>query len=239
MGMKAREAERAERVLGSPPAMWAAFANASRWKSWALLAQFGLNLLLLLVAMRLAKTDPDVVVVAEDGKSTYVPRAVAGAALVRFLESEKQQPSDLTVLHFTKAFFDAFFAVNSSTLDSAVPHALSMMDARLKAAVEKEYADAKVLETYRLAQIRSRITVDELALVQKTDSLVHLRARLNQVRSSLVDGSKGSTDELEVELVERIVPRTMERPDGLEIAEMQVRKAPGAGSAGAGPEGKP
>jgi hypothetical protein len=215
------------------PAVWTAFANASRWKSWALLCQFVLNLLLILVALRVAKTDPDVVVIAEDGKSTYVPRAIAGSALVRFLESEKQKPSDVTVLHFTAEFLDAFFAVNSSTLDAAFPKALGMMDARLKGAVAREYADGKVLETYRLAQVRSQLAIGELLVLQKTDSLIHLSAKLERKRSSLVDGSRPSVDALEVELVERVVPRTAERPDGLEIAELSVRRL------GPAPSGKP
>jgi hypothetical protein len=219
-------ANRGRAPTGAPavPAVWTAFANASRWKSWALLGQFVLNVLLIFVALRVAKTDPDVVVVAEDGKSTYVPRAVAGSALVRFLESEKQKPSDVTVLHFTAEFLDAFFAVNSSTLDAAFPKALGMMDARLKGAVAREYADGKVLETYRLAQVRSQLAIGELLVLQKTDSLIHLSAKLERKRSSLVDGSRPSTDALEVELVERVVPRTAERPDGLEIAELSVRR---------------
>jgi len=211
------------------PAVWAAFANASRWKSWALLAQFGLNAFLLAVALSLARRDPDVVVVAEDGKSTYVPRAVAGAALVRFLEEQKQVPSDVTVVRFTRDFCEAFFAVNSATLDASFGKALGMMDARLREAIRKEYVDGKVLEAMRAAKTSSRLTVDELTVLQKTDALIALKARVTRRRWSMVEGRwdedrPSVVDTLGVELVERVVPRTMERPDGLELAELSVSK---------------
>jgi hypothetical protein len=216
-----------EHAESSPPAVWAAFANASRWKSWALVVLFALNFLLLLVAMRMAKLDPDVVAVSENGKSTYVPRALAGGRLVRFIESEKQKPSDLTTLKFTQDFIELFFAVNSSTIESAFERSRTMMDAHLSEAVAAEFKAAHVIETYRLAQIRSEVTIDRVLVLQDTGTLIHLSAKFSRKRSSLLDGSKPTLDNFELELVERVVPRTEVLPDGLEIAEMSIKRADG------------
>jgi len=83
-------------------------------------------------AVRVARKDPDVVVVAPDGKSSYVPRSVANDALMRFLAEQKQQPSDVTVVHFTREFLQLALAINSSTIDGAWRDALALMGSQLR-----------------------------------------------------------------------------------------------------------
>ena len=73
-----------------------------------LLLQFALNFFLAFAAIGFSRKEPDVVLVAPDGKSTYVNRSLAGDALVRFLAEQRQQPSDVTVVHFTKEFLSRF-----------------------------------------------------------------------------------------------------------------------------------
>src|SRR3954471_3033447 len=83
---------------GSPPAIWTAFARQAAWREWVIVALLALNALTIVAAVRVARKDPEVVVVAPDGKSSYVPRSVASEALLRFLAEQKQQPSDVTVV---------------------------------------------------------------------------------------------------------------------------------------------
>lgn len=210
------------------PAVWAAFARASAWKSWMLVVQSLLLLLLIFVNLKVAKTNPDVVVVREsDGQSTYVPQAEAGPALVGFLEEQKSRPSDVSVLCFSRLFLQRMFQINSSTVDEAFEEACTMMDERVAAATRDEYRRDKVLETYRLARMKSRITVDDLVLLEKTPSLLHLKAEVTRKKSALLDDTANvSTDRLAVELVERIVPRSKRRPYALEIAELSVKRIP-------------
>ena len=214
------------RRLSSPPAIWAAFARAGRWKSWALVLSFALNFFLVVGALGLAHRPPDVVLVDPTGKSTYVNRSIAGAALVRFLEEQRQQPSDVTVVHFVTEFLQTFLAVNSSTVSAAFPEALAMMDLPLRTRMAKQAAEQKLVESYQLAQVRTELTVENVDLVERHRDLLHVRATVLRRRSPLRDGASGAvdgaspiSDRLRVTLVARIVPRTPARPDGLEIAE--------------------
>ncbi|MHB8876860.1 MAG: hypothetical protein ACYC8T_24450 [Myxococcaceae bacterium] len=204
------------RPPGSPPAVWAAFARQGAWKSWALAALLGLNALLVLVTLRIAKTEPDVVVVDGEGRSTYVQRRVAGDALVRYLAEARQQPSDLTVRHFSAEFLKRALAINSSTVEEAWPEALAMMAPALRARMQQETAQQKLLETYRLAQVRTSLTVEGFELLQRTEALLAVRAQVRREKSRLLDGAEASADQLVVELVLAVVPRTPERADGLE-----------------------
>src|SRR5437016_11830698 len=85
---------------GSPPAIWTAFARQAAWREWVIAALLALNALTIVAAVRIARKDPDVILVAPDGKSSYVPRSTANDALLRFLAEQKQRPSDVTVVHF-------------------------------------------------------------------------------------------------------------------------------------------
>jgi len=207
------------RLPARPPAIWAAFARQGAWKNWFLGLQFALNFMLVVAAIGFSRREPDVVLVDPDGKSTYVNRSIAGDALVRFLAEQRQQPSDVTVAHFTHAFLNTFLAINSTTIDAAWPEALSMMDAPLRDRISREATAQKLLETYRLARVRTDITVDELTLVERHGNVLHVRAVVTRRKESL-DGAKSPTkDRLQVDLVERVVTRTPAEPDGLQIAE--------------------
>jgi hypothetical protein len=205
--------------------VWAAFARQGAWKSWVLVFQFFLISLLVLANIRLSQRPADIVVVAPDGKSTYLTPNIAGEALVRFLADQKQQPSDLTVLHFTRDILDLALAVNSSTIETAWPKALSMMSAPLRARISKEAAEQKLLETYKLAQVRTELNIEEVSVLEHADSLLHIRARVSRTKSVILDGSSPVGDRLEVDMVERVVPRSIDKPDGLELADFNVKVA--------------
>src|SRR5262249_57492122 len=115
---------------GSAAGMWAAMVAQGRWKSWALVLAFGLCVLEALVALRLATRPPDVVLVAPDGQGTYVSATVAGEALLRFLREQRQLPSDVTVLHFTREFASRFFGLEAPTADTSFPETLPLMNPR-------------------------------------------------------------------------------------------------------------
>src|SRR5208282_5482203 len=110
-----------------PPAIWAAMARQAQWKSWALVLAFALCALEGLVVLKLARKEPDIVLIAPDGRSTYVSRSVAGDALVRFLDEQRQQPSDVTIVHFTRDFLRHFFATDSLGYDASFREALGML----------------------------------------------------------------------------------------------------------------
>ena len=111
----------------SPPAIWASFAQQAAWKDWVIAALLALNATTVLAGARLAAKQPDVVLVAPDGKSMYLDRSVASSALMDFIADQRQQPSDVTVVHFTKEFVRVALSANSTTIDSTWSDALSMM----------------------------------------------------------------------------------------------------------------
>jgi hypothetical protein len=210
---------------GSPAAVWTAFAAQGRWKNWVLLGQLGCIVFLTAVCLRITKTEPDVVVVGPDGSGQYVQRAVAGEALLRFIQEQKQQPSDVTVVAFTRRFLQASLAVNSSTIDEAWPQALRMMAPPLREKMSKEAASQKLLETYRLAQVRTELQVDELLLVERSGRLTHVRATVTRRKAPLIGNDTPTEDAVQVELVENAISRSLEHPDGLEVLEWRITPA--------------
>lgn len=211
------------RPAASAPAIWTAFAHQAAWKNWVLVAQLFVIALLVLATLRLSRRAPDVVVVGPDGKSTYVARSVAGDALVRFLDEQKQQPSDVTIAHFTRDFLELAFAVNSSTIDAVWPRVLARMSPGLRVKVAAQSEGQRLVDTYKLARVRTDLTVDELVLAERTPELVHVKAVVSRRKESLLpQGGTASNDKLAIELVERIVPRSPDRPDGLEVADWTV-----------------
>jgi hypothetical protein len=224
----------------TPPAVWTAFAQQGRWKNWVLLGQLLVIALLVCTCLAVAKVEPDVVVVDAEGSGHYVQRSVASAALLKFLAEQRGQPSDVTVLAFTRRFVQLFFAPNSSTVRETSREALGLMDAKLRASSEGELQRGKTIDKLEALKDRSELAFDAVDQVERTPSLIHLKLKLNRTLSSLADGSEPKADALRVDLVLRVVPRSPARPDGLEVAEMVVAPANPGGNpsnVGANPEG--
>jgi hypothetical protein len=98
-----------------------------------------------------------------------------------------------------------------------------MMAPELRERIAKESAAKRLVETYRLAQRKTELSFDEIAVEDQTPSHVTVRAVITRRSLPLVDGAgPRETDRVQVELVERIVPATMECPDGLEVAEWRL-----------------
>lgn len=215
----------AARPPGAPPAVWLAFAKQGAWKNWVMAAQLLAIFFLLAVCVVVARTEPDVVVVTPEGKSTYVPRTAANAALLKFLQEQKAQPSDVTVTHFTAEFLSLVLAVNSSTIEEAWPKALDLMAPQMRARLKKESEDQKLVETYKLAQVRTRLDLEDIVLIERVGDAAQVRATVSRFKSSLNDGANGGErrDRVEVDLVLRTVPRTQARPDGLEVVDWRVK----------------
>jgi len=207
---------------GSPPAIWTAFARQAAWREWVIVSLLALNALTIVAAIRAARRDPDVVVVASDGKSSYLPRSIANEALLRFLAEQKQQPSDVTVVHFTREFLQVMLAINSSTIDGAWTNALNSMGSQLRERFAAAAAEQKLLETYKAAKIRTTLSIESIELIDRTSTLLHVRAHVVRQKGTLLAEGPVDEDRLGVELVERIVPRTSSRPDGLEVVELRI-----------------
>ncbi len=198
-------------------------ARQAQWKSWALVLAFSLCALQGLVMLKLARKEPDIVLIAPDGRSTYLNRSVAGDALVRFLEEQRQLPSDVTVFHFTRDFLQHFFAIDSLSYASSFAEALGMLSAGFRERVAREAAASKVLEAVRASHSRATLRFDSLDLVERTTEALHLRAVLLRKTESLTEGALVSFDRLEVDLYESVVPRTAAHPDGLVIGQFTSR----------------
>jgi hypothetical protein len=207
----------------APPAIWTAFARQGAWKDWVIVGLFGLNVLLVIAGVRMARRDPDIVLVAADGNSTYVPREIAADGLAKFLSEQRQQPSDVTVVHFTQEFVKLAFAINSSTVEGAWTDALALMAEALRTKLAAEAAGQRFVEVYKLARVRTSLAVEELQLVERTSTLLHVRAVVARSKASLLSEEAPTFDDrLSIEVVERVVPRSLSRPDGLEVAALNV-----------------
>jgi hypothetical protein len=210
-------------MLASPPAIWAAMARQSQWKSWALVLAFALCALQGLVVLKLARKEPDIVLIAPDGGSSYLNRSLAGEALVRFLAEQRQLPSDVTVFHFTRDFVQHFFATDSLSYEASFREALGMLSASFRERLVKEATATKLLESVRASRSRASVSFESLDFVERTKDALHLRAVLLRRTESLSEGALVSVDRLEVDLYESVVPRSATHPDGLVVGQFTSR----------------
>jgi len=210
-------------TLSSPPAIWAAMARQSQWKSWALVLAFALCALQGLVVLKLARKEPDIVLIAPDGGSSYLNRSVAGETLLRFLAEQRQLPSDVTVVHFTRDFVRHFFATDSLNYDTSFHEALGMLSPAFRERLVREATATKLLESVRASRTRAAVSFESLDFVEKTRDALHLRAVLLRRTESLAEGALVSEDRLEVDLYESIVPRSAAHPDGLVVGQFTSR----------------
>ncbi len=198
-------------------------SRQAQWKSWALVLAFALCALQGLVVLKLARKEPDIVLIAPDGRSTYLNRSVAGDALVRFLEEQRQLPSDVTVLHFTRDFLQHFFATDSVGYEASFREALGMLSPGFRARVEREAVTSRLLESVRASRARAAVNLQSLDFVERTKDALRLRAVLQRRTEGLADGALVSMDRLEVELYESVVPRSAAHPDGLVVGQFTSR----------------
>lgn len=210
------------RPPGSPPAVWAAFVTQNAWKSWTIVALLAVVILLCIAVVRLASRPPEFVMVDADGRTTPVRRTVATDALLRFL-ADRTRPPQVTIVRFTRDFLHLALGLNSSTIDANWPAALAMMSPELRDRIAKESAATRLVATYRLAQRRTELSFDEIVVEDQSPTHITVRATITRRSLPLVEGGGGAeTDRVQVELVERIVPATMECPDGLEVQEWRL-----------------
>ena len=216
----------AARPRGSPPAVWEAYLRVNAWKTWVIFALLLANFLLVLVALRLAVKPTEVVVEAPDGVSTYVERGAGTEALLRFLAEQKGAPSDVAIVRFTKDFLELALAINSSTVEYAWPDALARMSSDLRARVLSESAATKLVETTKLASVKTTLVIEDVSVVTKTDKALHVRATVSRKKASLSGEGADLDDRVQVDLVNAIVPRTVDRPYGLEVADFRLEVLP-------------
>jgi hypothetical protein len=210
------------RPPGSPPAVWAAFVAQSAWKSWTIVALLGVVVLLCFAVVRLASRPPEFVMVDSNGRTTPVRRTVATDALLRFL-ADRTRPPEVTIVRFTRDFLHLALGLNSSTIEANWPAALAMMSPELRDRIATESAAKRLVETYRLAQRKTELAFDEIAVEDQSSTQVSVRATITRRSLPLVDGAGPTqTDRVQVELVERIIPATVECPDGLEVLEWRL-----------------
>ena len=102
-----------------------------------------------------------------------------------------------------------------------------MMGDKLRVRLKEESDAKRLVETYRALKLSSTVSVEDIVLTEKTKDLLQVRASVRRARRSLLDESSSTAAQelLVIDLVERIVPRTLARPDGLEVVEWRIANA--------------
>ena len=107
-----------------------------------------------------------------------------------------------------------------------------MMGEQLSKRLKQESEAKKLLESYKVLRVKSSLQIEDIVLVERTRELLQVKATVERVKSSLLDESRaGVSERLVVDLVERIVPRTATRPDGLEVVDWHFALQDGAAPA--------
>lgn len=221
----------------SPPAIWTAFAAQGRWKNWVMVGQLLLLALMTRVCLHLARVEPDVVVVDDTGASHFVQRGAATEGLLRYLDTERKRPTDLTLLAYTERFIKLTAGVNSATIEESWSEALSMMTRPLAEKLDAEAKAQRLLETYRLAQVRTQVRFDDVQLVERKGDKAHVRATITRQRSPLFGPSENSRPP-ETQLIDLVLaeaPRSRRRPDGLEVLDWHTAPLTAGSDAGTQP----
>jgi hypothetical protein len=148
----------------------------------------------------------------------------------------------MTIVRFTRDFLHLALALNSTTVEANWADALAMMSPELRARMASEAAAKKLVETYKLAERRTDLVFEEIVLEDRTPTLLTVRATMLRRVEPLVEGvGRSASDRVQVELVERVLSPTMERPDGLEVVEWRLlslpAKEPNVGSGAGTQEG--
>ncbi len=231
-------------IPSAPPAIWRAFAAQAAWKGWVIVGLLGIIGLQAIATIRLATRPPEYVVVdGSTGDATLVKHSLSTDALLRFI-AEKTKPPKMAVVRFTKEFLHLALAVNSSTIEANWPAALRLMSPALRAKLDAEAKSQKLLETYRVAQRKTDVQCESLELLDRTDTLLAVRAVLKRRIAPLLESMGGSVvqDRVQVDVVEEIVPPGVDHPDGLQVVEWRMAKlepAPGSGGTPAAPAADP
>jgi hypothetical protein len=209
--------------LSHPPAVWTAFATQARWKNWVLAGQLACIIFLTAVCLTVARKPPDIIVVGETGTSTFVSAMTSSAALQDFLRQQRDKASDVTLLAFTTRFVKLTAAINSTTVDESWAEALTMMAAPLATRVAEEAKTQKIVETYRLAKLRSALEFREVNLMERRGDKAHVRVRVARHKELLMGDGGAADDSLLIDLVLVDVPRSRQHPDGLEVLDWRSR----------------
>ena len=225
---------RRARLPGSPPAVWEAFAAQSAWKSWTIAGLLGLLAALSVATVRMAGRPPEVVLVDAGGNATPVRRSLATESLLHFI-ADHARPPDVAVVRFTKEFLRLALAWNSSTVEADWPEALQRMAPELRRRVEAEAAARRLVESWRAAQRRTDLLLDEMVVEERGAGQIAVRVTLARVVRPLLGGDAEGRDRLRVDLVERPLIPTLERPDGLEVVDWRLAPLPAAAQAAATP----
>jgi hypothetical protein len=189
-------------------------------------ALLGVVVLLVIANIRLASRPPEYVIVdGATGDATLVKHSLSTDALLRFI-AERTKPPKVAIVRFTRDFLHLALAVNSSTIEANWPAALALMSPSLRAKLEAESTAQKLVETYKVAQRKTELKFESLEILDRTDSLFAVRAVMSRRVSPLLDNGSGprSEDRIQVDVVEEIVPATVDRPDGLQVVEWRLAK---------------
>lgn len=206
-------------TVAGPPAIWVAFARQGAWKSWVLAGQFAVIVLLLAICVAIAQKPPDIIVVGEDGKGTYVESTVSSAALQSWLREQRGRASDVTLRAFTERFVKLTVGVNSTTVEEAWAEATGLMVAPLAKRLNEEAQAQRLFETYRLAAVRTALDFKAIDVVERRSDKTHVRVQVARHKEKLVGGGTASDDLVQVDLVLMDVPRSRRHPDGLEVLD--------------------
>lgn len=234
-------------ALGAPPVIWAAFARQASMKSGVILGLLLLLAMSLLANLRLLGRPPEFVVVENPGgQATLVRQSVATDALLKFLRERTQVP-DIAVVRFTRDFLRLAFAVNSSTVEANFQQALAMMTNPMRARVAEQAAKERLVETYKAAQVKTALAIEDILLLTRTPTLLQVKATMVRTKSPLfLGGGADVVDRLAVDLVLETVTPSLDRPDGLAVAEWSIQELKPANdlvpiltARGAAGEGKP
>lgn len=210
----------------SPPAIWQAFSRQASWMNWALVAQFVVIGLLIIANIRLAGRSPEFVIVdGATGDSVMVRSSPSTDALLR-LVAEKTRPPKVAIARFARDFLHLALAVNSSTIDTSWPATLAFMSPGLRAKIEKDAADQKTIDNYKGAQRKTEIVFESIEIIDRTSTLVAVRAVMKRTISPLVDRAPGplpsATDRIQSDIVLALTTPTIDKPDGLEVMEWRL-----------------
>jgi hypothetical protein len=223
----------------SPPAIWEAFKRQAMWKDGALVALFVVIVLLVFANIRLASKPPEFVVVdGATGDAVLVKSSPSTNALLAFLK-ERTKPPPIAIGNFARGFLHLALAVNSSTIDSSWKSMIAMTSPGLRTKLEADATRTGAIDGYKKAQRRTDLDFESLEILDSTEHLIAVRAKMKRTVSPLVDRAPTAlptaSDRVQADLVLALTTPTIDKPAGLEVTEYRLAELQTVSTAVANP----
>ena len=146
---------------GGPSEVFSVFLAMGFWKNMVIFLLGGSLVISLLLNLHLQLRDPDVVVIDQNGKASYLKRGVVSDELLSFIRSKKELPGVKEAIQFSEWWIGLLHGVNSVTVAEGIADALSFTTDDFHKALLAKISKMCIIKEIKKANITCRVKFDK------------------------------------------------------------------------------